>query len=81
MGSAGKHHGGQGGSSLPQERAGDKKKKLHHNTLASTHLAVVKWASPFFVSVEKLVSATDGDSRVVEIKQPGTSTGSLFSVA
>lgn len=73
--------GRQEGSSLPQERAGDTKKKLHCNTLASTHAAVGKWASPFFVSAEELLSATDGDSRVVEIKQADTSTGSLFSVA
>lgn len=81
MGSSGKHHGGQEGSSLPRERAGDTKKKLRLNTIASTHLAVGKWASPFFVSVEECVSVTDGDSRVVEIKQPGTSTASLFLVA
>lgn len=37
-------------------------------------------AGPFFVSLEELVSAIDDDSRVVEIEQPGTSTGSLFSV-
>lgn len=81
VGSTGKHHGGQAGSSLPWEKAEDKKKKLHRNSLASNHLAVGRWASPFFVSVEELVSATEGDSTAVEIKQPGTSTGSLFSVA
>lgn len=70
----------QMGSFLPWERAGDKKKKLHSNSLASSHPAVGKQADPFFASVEELVSAIDGDSRVVEIKQPGTSTSSLFSV-
>lgn len=67
------------GSFPPWERDGHKK-KLHHNTLASSHLIVGKQADPFFASVEELVSAIDNDSRVVEIKQSGTSTGSLFSV-
>lgn len=67
------------GSFLPWERDGDEK-KLHSNTLASSHLAVGKQRGPFFVSVEELVSAIDDDSRVVEIKQPGTSAVPLFSV-
>lgn len=70
MGSAAKLHSREAGSSVLQERAADKKRKNHHDSVASAQIAVCKLESGLvclFISVEKLVSATDGDSTVMKI--------------